>query len=221
MNPPAPRRSRPEPGIARRRVLGTDLRRDLADLNAQYLQLGLMPTLADDARFAWTEPVRRALRESHAGTLERLAEVPLALFELAFARAAGSPASAGVADSRSPSIAADLLARCDSLAQQAVHFARRLVDADGLAAGYVLDMSVATRAWLADRRPSELAEIARCPGLLGPRWRLNAHLWRSLIGAVCRDSPTALQWACCMGVCLTGAGHREPPPAPPRGCPRR
>jgi len=221
MTPPPARPPRPGRGITRRGCLGAELRRDLADLNAQYLQLGLTPVLADDARFAWTEPVRRALRECHGEALGRLAGMPLALFELGFGRAAGNAASAGVADSRSPSIAADLLARCDSLAQQAVHFARRLVDADDLAAGYVLDMSVATRAWLVERRPSELAEIARHPGLLAPRWRLNAHLWRGLVHAVCRDSPTALQWVCCIAVCLTGASHREPLPAPPRGRPRR
>jgi len=221
MNPPNRGPLRLERTVAHRGALDRDLRRDLADLNAQYLQLGLMPALADDARFAWTEPVRRMLRDLPPEALGRLAEVPLALFELAVGRAAGTPAPVGVADSRSPSIAADLLARCDSLAQQAVHFARRLVGADGLAAGFVLDMSVATRSWLADRRPSELAEIARLPGLLAPRWRLNAHLWRSLIAAACRDSPTALQWACCIGVCLTGTGHREPPPAMPQRRPRR
>jgi len=197
------------------------LRRDLSDLNAQYLQLGLTPALADDARFAWTEPVRRALLGSRAEALSRLVEVPLALFELGFARTAGGLASAAVADSRSPSIAADLLARCDSLTQQAVYFARRLVDADGLAAGFVLDLSVATRAWLAERRPSELAGIASHPGLLAPRWRLNAQLWRSLIAAAERDSPTALQWACCIGVCLTGTSHVEPPPSVAPRRPRR
>lgn len=221
MNRPTPGLPRPERGIARRGILAAELRRDLADLNRQYLQLGLTPALADDARFAWTEPVRRALGELPVETLDRLAAVPLALFELAFGRAGGSPVSAGVEDSRPRSIAADPLARCDSLAQQAVHFARRMVDADGLAAGYVLDMSIATRAWLVERRPSELAEIARHPGFLGPRWRLNVDLWRGLIGAVRRDSAMALQWACCMGVCLTGAGRREPPPAPPHGRPCR
>jgi hypothetical protein len=221
MNPPQPRAPRAGRGVSRRGALDPELRRDLADLNVQYLQLGLTPTLADDARFAWAESVRRTLRESQEETLVRLAEVPLALFELAFDRAALAPAAPGVADSRLPSIAADQLARCDSLAQQAVHFARRLVDADGLAAGFELDMSVATRCWLAQRRPSELVEIARRPGLLAPRWRSNTQLWRCLIGAACRDSPTALQWACCIGVCLTGVGQRETPPAVPHRRPRR
>lgn len=220
MNPPASASSRLEREVARHSPLAPRLRRDLTDLNAQYLQLGLTPSLAEDARFAWTEPVRRALRESGPETLSRLADVPLALFEIAFGKVAGAAGVAGVADAREAAIAGELLSCCESFAQQAVYFALRLVEADSLAAGFVLELSGATRRWLADCRPSELAGLARQPGLIRPRWRLHAGLWHTLIGAARRDSPTALQWGCCIGVCLTGAGDRETPPAPARRLPR-
>ena len=52
----------PGPGMtARHGLLSPDLRRDLADLNGQYLDLGLGAEPGADPRFAWSDPVRRRL----------------------------------------------------------------------------------------------------------------------------------------------------------------
>jgi hypothetical protein len=62
--------------------------------------------------------------------------------------------------------------------------------------------------------------MARCPELIRPRWRSHSQFWQMLVGAARRDSPRALHWAHCIGVCLIGAedaaGAAPSPRAPPR-----
>jgi len=76
----------------------------------------------------------------------------------------------------------------------------------------VLALSVEARARLMDSRPSQLAELARDPLTIRPRWRLHANFWQTLVGASRRDSPAAVEWAHCIGLCLIGADERAPLP---------
>lgn len=194
-------------------LLTPRLRRDLADLNAQYLKLGLTAGLEADPRFAWAEAVRDRLRQTDEATLERLAAAPFALFDMLLPTGLETPA-AGVEDSPPAVRAGSLQVQCESFAHQAVFMARQLAETDGLAARVVLSLSAEAQAWLVNCRPSQLAELARDLHTIRPRWRLHAYFWQTLVGAAQRGSPAALDWAHCIGLCLLGAD--DPPPLPRR-----
>ena len=192
-------------------LLSPNLRRDLADLNAQYLELGLTAGLEGDPRFAWTDEVRDCLRAAEVATLARVAAAPFALFDLVVP--CGPEATVTRVEDSRPSVSArSLLIRCESLAHQAVFLARRVAEADTPASRVVLALSVEARTRLLDCRPSQLAELARDPRTIRPRWRLHANFWQTLLGAARRDSPAAVEWAHCIGVCLIGADERAPAP---------
>jgi hypothetical protein len=209
------------PAPVRASVLSPTLHRDLADLNAQYLDLGLAPGVDNDPRFAWAGAVRHRLLEADAGTLLRIAAAPFALFDLLPPPTAGAASTSGVEDGLPVSRSSAWLGRCDSFAHQAAFLARRLVENDAPASRVVLPLSADARAWLLDCRPSQLAEAASSPRLIRPRWRLHTRFWETLIGAARRDSPQALHWACCIGVCLIGADDAASTPLPPRRRTRR
>ncbi len=202
-------------------LLSTALRRDLADLNAQYLELGLAPSLDGDPRFGWSEPVRRCLLEADDATRARVAAVPFALFELVLPGGGLATPPAGVEDSRAPSGAAAWPGRCESFAHQAVFLARRLVEGEPLALRVVLGLSDDAQQWLAECRLAQLAEVAASPRAIRPRWRVHLRFWQTLLGAARRGSPGALQWAHCIGLCLLGAADGDAAPAPPRRRVRR
>ena len=72
-----------DPGFpARDGLLPPALRRDLTDLNAQYLDLGRVADPPGDPRFGWADPVRRRLSELDGPTRLRIAAAPFALFRL-------------------------------------------------------------------------------------------------------------------------------------------
>jgi len=190
-------------------LLTPSLRRDLADLNAQYLTLGLAAGLEADPRFAWAEAVRDRLRQADEATLERLAAAPFALFDVVLPAGPESPA-ARVEDSPPAVRAGSLQVQCESFAHQAAFMARQLVEANGLAARVALSLPAEAQAWLLNCRPSQLAELARDLRTIRPRWRLHACFWQTLVGAAQRGSPAALEWAHCIGLCLLGADDEAP-----------
>jgi len=213
------------PGLtARHGLLPPELRRDLADLNGQYLELGLDAEPGVDPRFAWSEPVRRRLVEVDPPTRTRMASVPFALFRLVLPPEGGIDRAAGIADLPWPMAGPGWQGRCLSFAHQAAFFARRLLDSAPLAASLVLDLAPEVQSLLAGYCPSEVAAAAAHPGLIRPRWPGHLRFWEWLEAAARRDSAAALQWANCMGFCLLGADTDtgRPVPAPdPRRRPRR
>lgn len=201
--------------------LSTAVRRDLADLNGQFLVLALTPGLECDPRFEWADGVRGCLAGLDAGTLSRVAAVPLALFELRLPAPTATVADR-VEDSRSRAApAAASHGRCVSFAHQALFMARRLVEDDVLVARLVLGLCDEAQQWLADCRLARLAELAESTSVLRPRWRSHVRFWQVLAGAAARGSPAALQWACCIGLCLTGGGDAGVGPAQARRRRRR
>jgi hypothetical protein len=196
-------------------LLSPSLRRDLADLNAQYLELGLACAPDGDPRFAWGEAVRDCLRGAEDATLARVAASPFALFELALPPA---QAAARVEDGRASGRMRVVQSRCESFAHQAAFVAQRVVEQDALAARVVLALSAEARTWLRDCRPSQLAGLATDVHAIRPRWRQHAYFWETLVGAARRDSTAALDWAHCIGLCLIGAEDHAPSP---RRRPRR
>jgi len=68
--------------LIRGSFLTASVRRDVADLNRQFLELGLSPDLAGDARFAWSDPVRCGSSRPTTQTRARMAACPFTFFEL-------------------------------------------------------------------------------------------------------------------------------------------
>lgn len=199
---------------ARDGLLSAVLRRDLADLNAQYLELGLLPSLATDPRFGWCEAVRGCLQDTDPATRARMADSPFALFDVALPFGTPrAPLPPRVEDGVPSVVVGACEGRLLSFAHQVAFMAWRLVDGAPLAARVVLGVSPGAEACLRELRPSQLAGVAAEPGLIRPRWPRHVRFWAMLAGAARRDSPAALRWAHCVGVCLLGSGDAAPPAA--------
>lgn len=205
---------------ARHGLLSAVLRRDLADLNAQYLELGLVPSLAPDPRFGWCEAVRSCLHDTDAPTRSRIADSPFALFDVSLPGEPPRDAGQRVEDGL-PSVASGAGdGRVLSFAHQVAFMAWRLVEVAPLAARVVLGLPPAAEARLRNLRPSQLAGVAADPDLIRPRWPRHVRFWGMIVGAARRDSPAALRWTHCVGVCLLGAGDAPPPGQPVTARPR-
>jgi hypothetical protein len=197
------------------------LRRDLADLNAQYLELGLAPGLEADPRFGWCAGARRCLLAADADTRATMAAVPFALFGLTLGPE-GPPGVVGrVADEWAACAPAGWHGRFDSFAHQSVFLARRLLDTAPMALQLVFGLPEHAQRWLLECRLVQLADLAGNPHVIRPRWRLHARFWQVLAVAARRGTPDALQLAHCIGMCLLDAADEDVAPAPPRGRPRR
>ena len=209
------------PALVRSGLLPPALRRDLTDLNSQYLELGLAAGLEGDPRFGWSEPVRRCLLEAEPETRSRIAAVPFALFGLVLCPAGPGTTAARVEDGRAATAPPGWQGRYESFAHQAMFLARQLLDGDPMAPQLVLGLSEDVQRQLAESRLVQLAEIAVSPRVIRPRWRLHARFWEMLAMAARRGTPTALQWAHCIGLSLLGAADGDVAPLPPRRRPRR
>lgn len=202
------------------------LRRGLADLNAQYLELGLHPEFEADPRFGWSDPVRHRLLATDTRTRERIACLPVALFEVRVDPLPLAAPPARIEDGGTPVDATRRSSgdRCTSFLHQVAFLAWRLVDSTPLAARVTLGLSAAAEAQLGDLRPSQLAEIALRPNLIRPRWPAHDRYWAMLVAAARGASDAALEQALCVGVCLFGAEHASvavASSAGPRRRPRR
>jgi len=218
--------SDPNPGFgtpARHGLLPPNLRRDLADLNSQFLDLSLAADAAVEPCCDWAEPVRRRLREIDRPCRARMAAAPFALFRLVLpvSPGQGPPPPLGVADLPASAAATGWQGRWMSFTHQTAFFARRLVDGAALAASVVLDLTPEAQSLLAAMSPSQLAAVAGQPGIARPRWPDHLHFWEMLAAAARRDSTVALQWAHCVGVCLLGVDAAGGGPGAARRRPRR
>lgn len=206
--------------LARPGLLSPALRRDLADLNAQYLELGAVAAPPGDLRFRWSELVHRRLADLEAGIRQRMAAAPFALFQLVVPPATLGEV-AGIADVGRGMSDTGWRGRCASFAYQAAFFARRLSEGAPLAAHVVLDLPRESQSVLASLRPSQIAEYAAHPGFVRPRWPHHQRVWRMLEVAARDESSVATQWAHCVGVCLLGVDDDDPAAADPTGARRR
>lgn len=204
-------------------LLSPALRRDLTDLNVQYLELGGVASSLGDLRFGWSEPVRQRLADLDGGSRLRMAAAPFALFRLIVPPTAPEPV-AGIADLARCVPESGWIDRSASFAYQAAFFARRLCDGVPLAANVVLDLVPESQSVLTGLRPSQLAAFAAHPGFVRPRWPRHLRFWQMLEAAARGESAIATQWAHCVGVCLFGVDDGEsaaPGPVAARRKPRR
>jgi hypothetical protein len=208
--------------LAQGGVLTPAIRRDLTDLNRQFLELGLRPELSQDARFAWSSPVRSRLLGADASTLVRLASCPFALFGIRLpavhADSRGTPSrvedgSAVIASSE------PWHGRCLAFVHSALFVALRLADTAPLAARIALGLSPGAELRLNEMCQSEVAQLATCPDVIQPRWPAQPRFWVMLLGAARQSSSAAQQWAHCFGICLLGPdldGFASSASLPPR-----
>lgn len=188
-------------------ILAAGLRRDLADLNRQFLDLGLAPEASHDQRFAWTDPVRRTLQRTDEPTRDRMSDCPFALFQVVLPTEPDpSPqVSSRVEDGQVAPGVDGVPAGCLSFLHAALFVAWRLADSAPLAARLAFSIQPAAELWLNELTLSQLTRLATRPGLIRPRWPGHARFWTLLVGAAEGRAGLTLQQAYCVGICLLDA----------------
>ena len=181
------------------------VRRDVFDLNRQFLSLALEPALAADVRFALPEEVRPALTAGGDGLLARVAACPFTLFQVSLAHGRLGALGSGVEDNRRLLVDVATAARAQSFAHVAVFLAWRLADAEPLAFRIVLGLSAGDELLLNQTRPSDLPRLACTPQLIRPRWLRHPRYWRLLVRAAAAGGDATLQRVHCAGICMVVA----------------
>ena len=191
------------------RIFTRFVRRDLTDLNRQYLELGLRADAGSDPLFAWTDGVRREIEAADFGIRERMAGCPFTLFELRLPagdcardgdfwaeldRVEDRPSRSGEGDTRP--------AGCVAFAHGALFTACRLVDSAPLAARIAFGLSPDLAVELNETSPTRIAMLARHPGVVRARWPCHSRFWSMLRAAAQSGVASMLQSAHCAGVCL-------------------
>jgi hypothetical protein len=181
------------------------IRRDVADLNRQFLTLALEPALARDSRFALPDEVRPTLQTAGESLLERVAACPFTLFQVSLAHGALGGPGPGVEDTRWPLVDAATSGRAQSFSHVAVFLAWRLADAEPLALRVVLGLSAGDELLLNQTRSSDLPRLACAPQLIRPRWVRHPRYWRLLVRAAAAGADATLQRVHCAGICMVVA----------------
>ncbi len=179
------------------------LRRDIADLNRQFLTYGLDPVFARDPRFQLSEPISDSLVGLQLEQRRIVEECPFSLFELVLPTPEVGEAAAGhwVNDQPAPRERPCGWMRCHSFSHSVLAFARRLAEGIPLSIRLSLGLPARAGADLVAMRPSEIAHLALWPGLIRPRWQGNRQLWELLIEAARSNCDASIQWAHCVGMC--------------------
>ena len=196
--------------IPRHGFLTPAIRRDVADLNRQFLDLALAPALAGDARFAVPEEARSTLQAGGEGLISRVAACPFTLFEVSLACGplSGVDRGSGVEDSRRSPTDAAMAARAQWFAHMAIILAWRLADHEPLAFRIVLGLSATEELLLNQTRYSDLPGLAHGAMLIRPRWIRYPRYWRLLVRAAAGGGDATLQRAHCAGICMVVADLR-------------
>jgi len=181
------------------------IRRDVADLNRQFLSLALEPTLAGDFRFAVPDEVRPALQAGGESLLARVSACPFTLFQVSLAHGRLGGPGPGVEDTRRPLVDAATSIQAQSFAYVAVFLAWRLADDEPLAFRVVLGLSAGDELLLNQTRPSDLPRLACAPQLIRPRWDRHSRYWRLLVRAAAAGGDATLQRVHCAGICMVVA----------------
>lgn len=183
-------------------LLSPALRRRLSELNRAYVELSVEWLPEADARLLEAERAARVVRMDEAAR-QRLADCPLALFELRIAEALATPLAggAGVADHGGAALARRA-AGDGSLLPFAVFYAWHVATTSPLSALLMLGLQGAELRLLLEVPPARLALLAGSPALLRPRWSGNAAFWDTLLEGAETGSEALLRRAHCLGVQL-------------------
>jgi hypothetical protein len=220
--------SRPGEGL-----FGTGIRRDIADLNTQFLGLCVDPGLADDPRLHVPDEVRSCLAACPPEARRRMACCHFSLFQLNLPEPAargGGLQTADLASLGCLGAASPATSSVRDFALLSLAVARQLAAQAPLAFRIALGLGSAQASRLAGLGPSDIATLAERPGLVGPRWSWHDRHWRLLAAAAQSVDGLALQRAHALGLCLPeaacpgdsrGTARRRQPPAggPPRRVP--
>jgi len=181
--------------------LPDSLRRDVADLNRQFLRLlhagSWPPGLAWPARTSW------AAAGLDVEAIDAMASCPFTLFDLRLADLATETLSpdAHVRDAQRATTSATEL-RCQALAHGALMLAWRLADASPLSLRLALGLPAAAELLMNETRMSNLATWARTSNLLSPRWADHPVFWPRLLRAGQLRDVAALSRMHCLGITL-------------------
>jgi hypothetical protein len=190
-------------------IFTRSVRRDLADLNRQYLELGLHPEAGVDPLFSWTGEVRREIETADPGVRELMSGCPFTLFELCLPP---SNAARGHEACSEPDRVEDRAqgggpgpgraVGCISFAHGALFAAWRLANSAPYAARISFGLSPAAELELVEACPTRIAMLATHPGVVRARWPAHSRFWAMLRNAAQAGSVSELQWAHCAGICL-------------------
>jgi len=181
-----------------RSLLPDSVRREIADLNGQYLTA--MVTFPDDSTpLCWRDEALPALRDMRL--LERMASCPFTLFEVRLDEFATSALPTPAADDLSPLLAQRQSDR-EALAHSALTLAWRLAESSPFSMRLALGLSAAAELLMNEVRVTSLAAWARRPGLLRTRWPGHKVFWSALLRAAELGDAGLLARVHCLGITL-------------------
>ncbi len=190
-------------------IFSRSARRDLADLNRQYLELGLRPESSRDPLFGWTDDVRGQIAGAEPEVRERMAACPFALFELRIPVGDSVPGTEFLAEmdrveDRPGSVGSKGMrfAGCTAFAHGALFTAWRLAESAPLIARIAFGLSSDAELELNGTCPTRIAWLATDPRVVRVRWPAHSQFWSMLRAAAEAGSGSALQRAHCAGICL-------------------
>lgn len=185
------------------------VRRDLTDLNRQYMELGVTQGACSDPLFGWADDVRNRIAGAGPEVRERMAACPFALFSLRLPTGSPLPGPQLLAEldrvedrSSGDGRAITRPAGCVAFAYGALFTAWRLAESAPLVARIAFGLSTLAERELNETVPTRIALLAARPGVVGPRWPAHSQFWAMLRGAAEAGAASSLQWAHCAGICL-------------------
>jgi hypothetical protein len=182
-------------------LLPDSLRREVADLNGQFLRLLQAG--------AWPSGPRWPVRPSwvadglDADSIDAMAACPFTLFELRLDDLPPQTLNpeAHVRDAqRSAANSTEL--RCQALAHGALMLAWRLAEASPLSLRLALGLPAAAELLMNETRVSSLVTWARTSDLLGARWADHPVFWPNLLRAGHLRDAASMSRTHCLGITL-------------------
>jgi hypothetical protein len=200
-------------------LFGAGIRRDITDLNRQFLDLSLDPALEGDLRFQVSAAIRENLAGCPAEARSRMAACPFSLFQLALPGVGpGGPGfhPSRIADAHRSMAPPAKWERGRDFALLTLSVARQLAGNLPVVSRLAIGLVPADATRLLAMGPSELAALAEWPGLVRPRWAWHERYW-GLLAAAARldDGGTVLGRAYALGLCLPESPVAAQPVAAP------
>jgi hypothetical protein len=196
-------------------ALAPSVRRDVRDLNQQFLDLGTAPGTRTDPRFAWPEALRSAVLRTDATARERMAACPFTLFELRLLVEPSTPAATrpGVADSAASAESAESWqALCMAFVHFALYVAWQLADRSPMAARMAFGLSAVDELRLNEMTLGDVSRLGDRTDVIRPRWPAHPAFWALLCDAAHTGCEASLRRAHCLGLCLMDGPEPEPSP---------